>query len=59
MDLNVKGLIELKIAYRNLIKKPIHTLFTLIAIILGVSIFFSVNVSVLQFNSRTHMLRKC
>ncbi len=59
MGLNVKGLIELKIAYRNLIKKPIRTLFTLIAIILGVSIFFSVNVSVLQFNSRTHMLRKC
>ena len=45
MDLNVKGFIELKIAYRNLIKKPIRTLFTFIAIILGVSIFFSVNVA--------------
>ncbi len=37
--------IEIKLAYLNLIKHPIRTLFALFAIILGVGIFFSVNVA--------------
>lgn len=37
--------IELKLAYRYLIKHPIRTIFTLLSIILGVSIFFSINIA--------------
>ena len=39
------GIVELKIAYRSLLKRPIRTLLTLIAIILGVALFFAVNVA--------------
>jgi len=42
---HVKGMIELKIAYRSLLKRPIRTLLTVIAVILGVGLFFSVNVA--------------
>lgn len=40
-----KGVVELKIAYRSLLKRPIRTLLTIIAVILGVGLFFSVNVA--------------
>ncbi|MBD3198282.1 MAG: FtsX-like permease family protein [Candidatus Lokiarchaeota archaeon] len=36
---------ELKIAFRILLKNPIRTIFSLFSIILGVSIFFSVNIA--------------
>ncbi len=36
---------ELKIAYRNLLRRPVRTVLTLVSIILGVSIFFSVNIA--------------
>jgi ABC-type antimicrobial peptide transport system permease subunit len=37
--------IEFKIAYKNLLKRPIRNIFTVISIILGVGIFFSVNIA--------------
>lgn len=40
-----RGIIELRIAYRSLLKRPIRTFLTVIAIILGVALFFSVNVA--------------
>ena len=39
------GIVELKIAYRSLLKRPIRTIFTIIAITLGVALFFAVNVA--------------
>ncbi|MFX1396648.1 MAG: ABC transporter permease [Promethearchaeota archaeon] len=39
------GVIEFKIAYRSLLKRPIRTIFTIIAVALGVSIFFAVNIA--------------
>ena len=39
------SIVELKIAYRSLLKRPIRTILTLIAIILGVGLFFAVNVA--------------
>ncbi|MBY9006363.1 MAG: FtsX-like permease family protein [Candidatus Lokiarchaeota archaeon] len=47
--------IELKLAYLNLIRHPIRTFFALLAIILGVGIFFSVNIA---SDSLTESLRK-
>ncbi len=38
--------IELKLAYRYLFKHPIRTIFTILSIILGVSIFFSINIAI-------------
>jgi putative ABC transport system permease protein len=38
--------IEIKIAYRNLLKHPIRSLFTILSIILGIGLFFSVNIAI-------------
>jgi ABC-type antimicrobial peptide transport system permease subunit len=53
----MSGFIELKIALRNLIKNPLRTIFTLIAITLGVSLFFSVSIATdsLENSLRTHL----
>ncbi|MBD3211421.1 MAG: FtsX-like permease family protein [Candidatus Lokiarchaeota archaeon] len=38
--------IEIKIAYRNLLKHPIRSFFTILSIILGIGLFFSVNIAI-------------
>jgi len=38
-------IIEFRIAYKNILRRPIQNIFTIISIILGVGIFFSVNVA--------------
>ncbi|TFF98287.1 MAG: FtsX-like permease family protein [Promethearchaeota archaeon] len=38
--------LEFKIAYRTIMKHPIRTFFTLLSIVLGVAIFFSVNIAI-------------
>ena len=43
--LSSTGTAIIKIAYRNLFKHPIRTIFTFLAIMLGVSLFFSVNIA--------------
>ena len=38
-------IIEFRIAYKNILRRPIQNIFTIISIILGVGIFFSVNIA--------------
>jgi putative ABC transport system permease protein len=45
MRLVSNRIIEIKIAYKNILKRPIRNIFTTISIILGVGIFFSVNIA--------------
>jgi putative ABC transport system permease protein len=43
---NINKKLEIKIAFRTIIKHPIRSFFTLLSIILGVAIFFSVNIAI-------------
>ncbi len=50
-------IIEFRIAYKNILKRPIQNIFTIISIILGVGIFFSVNVATdsLEHSLQAHL----
>ncbi|MBN1803110.1 MAG: FtsX-like permease family protein [Candidatus Lokiarchaeota archaeon] len=37
--------LEIKIAFRSLLKRPIRSIFTILSVVLGVSIFFAVNIA--------------
>lgn len=57
MRLVSNRIIEIKIAYKTILKRPIRNIFTKISIILGVGIFFSVNIATdpLDYSLQQHI----